>query len=56
MGYAVCVSAAERWVWDFWVENPTEAPQVIYKAACVDFKLQQSRERTTNASRKCRRT
>jgi hypothetical protein len=40
MGYVVCVSDAGRWVWDFWVENPPEAPQVIYKAACVDFKLQ----------------
>jgi hypothetical protein len=42
----VCVSDAERWVWDFW----PEAPQVIYKAACVDFKLQQPLERTTNVS------
>jgi hypothetical protein len=56
MGYAVCVSDAGRWVWDLCVENPPEAPQVIYKAACVDFKLQQSLERTTNVSSKCRRT
>jgi hypothetical protein len=56
MGYVVCVSDAERWGWDFWVENPLEAPQVIYKAACVDFKLQQTLESTTNISSKCRRT
>ena len=58
MGYVVChgVSDAERWGWDFWVENPPEAPQVIYKAACVDFKLQQPRERITNVSSKYRRT
>jgi hypothetical protein len=56
MGYAVYVSDAGRWVWDFWVENPPEALQVIYKAACVDFKLQQPLERTTNVSSKCRRT
>jgi hypothetical protein len=40
MGYAVCVNDTGRWVWDFWVENPPETPQVIYKTACVDFKLQ----------------
>ncbi len=40
MGYVVCVNDTGRWVWDFWVENPPEAPQVIYKTACVDFKLQ----------------
>jgi hypothetical protein len=56
MGYEVCVSATERWVWDFWVENPPETPQVIYKAACVDFKLQHPPERTTNDSSKYRRT
>ena len=36
--------------------KPPESPQVIYKAACVDFKLQQPLERTTNVSSKCRRT
>jgi hypothetical protein len=51
-----CVSDAERWAWDFWVETPLEAPQVTYKAACVDFKLQQPLERITSASRKCKRT
>jgi hypothetical protein len=56
MGYVVCVSDAGRWVWDFWVENPPETSQVIYKAACVDFKFQQPLERTTNVSSKCRRT
>jgi hypothetical protein len=56
MGYVACVSDAERWVWDFWVENPPEAPQGTYKAACVDFKLQQSLKRTTNVSSKYRRT
>ncbi len=40
MGYMVCVSDAERWVWDSWVENPTEVPHVTNKTACVDFKLQ----------------
>ncbi len=56
MGYAVCVSDAGRWVWDFWVENPPEAPQVNYKTVCVDFKLHQPLEHTTNVSSKCRRT
>jgi hypothetical protein len=56
MGYVVYVSDAGRWVWDFWVENPPEALQVIYKAACADFKLQQPLERTTNVSSKYRRT
>jgi hypothetical protein len=56
MGYAVCVSYAGRWVWDFWVENPTETPQVNYKAVCVDFKIQEPLERTTNVSSKYRRT
>jgi hypothetical protein len=42
MGYAVCVSDAGRWVWDFWVETPPETPQVIYKAVCVDFKSSSS--------------
>ena len=56
MGYVACVSDAERWVWDFWAENPREAPEVTYKAACVDFKLQQPLERTTSVSSKCRRT
>jgi hypothetical protein len=56
MGYAVCVSYAGRWVWDFWVENPTETPQVTYKAVCVDFKIQEPLERTTNVSSKYRRT
>jgi hypothetical protein len=56
MGYEVCVSDAWRWVWDFWVENPSETPQVIYKAACVDSKLQQSLERKTNVSSKYRKT
>jgi hypothetical protein len=54
--YVVCVSDAERWGWNFWVENPSEAPQVTYKAACVDFKLQQPLERTSNVSSRCRRT
>jgi hypothetical protein len=40
IGYVACVSDAERWVWDFWAEIPPEAPQVTYKAACLDFKLQ----------------
>ena len=48
MGYVACISDAERWVWDLWAETPLEAPQVIYKAACVDFKTQQPLERTTN--------
>jgi hypothetical protein len=56
MGYAVCVSDVGRWVWDFSVENPPETLQVIYKAVCVDFKIQQPLERTTNVSSKCRRT
>ena len=56
MGYVVYVSDAGRWVWDFWVENPPEALQVIYKATCVDFKIQQALEGTTNVSSKCRRT
>jgi hypothetical protein len=56
MGYVDCVSDAERWVWDFWVENLPEAPKVTYKAVCVDFKLQQSHQCTTNVSSKCRRT
>ena len=56
MGYVVCVSDEERWVWDIWVENPTETPQVTYKATCVDFKFHQPLERTTNVSSKCRRT
>jgi len=56
MGYVASVSDAERWVWDFWAENPPEAPQVTCKAACADFKPQQSLERTTSVSSKCRRT
>jgi hypothetical protein len=56
MGYVDCARDAERWVWDFWVENLTETPKVTYKAVCVDFKIQQSLERTTNVSSKCRRT
>jgi hypothetical protein len=56
MGYVACVSDAERWAWDFWAENPLEAPQGTYKAACVDFKLQQPLERTTSVFSKCKRT
>jgi hypothetical protein len=27
MGYVACVSDAERWAWDFWVENLPQSPQ-----------------------------
>ena len=56
MGYVVCASDAERWVWGSWVENPTESPQVIYKPECVDFKFQETLKSTTNVSNKYRRT
>jgi hypothetical protein len=54
MGYVTCVTDTARWVWDFWVENLPEAPQVTCKTACVDFKLQQPLECSTNVSSKCR--
>jgi hypothetical protein len=50
MGYVAYVSDEGRWAWDFWAETPLEAPQVIYKTACVDFKLQQTLGRITSAS------
>ena len=56
MGNVVCLNDTERWTWDFWSENPPETPQVTYKGAYVDSKLQLPLEDTTSVPIKCRRT
>jgi hypothetical protein len=56
MGYASYARDAEKWVSNYWEEDPLGAPPDIYRAACVASKPQRPQEPTIHAFSGCKTT
>ncbi len=56
MGYASYVRDVEKWVSNYWGEDPLGAPPGICRAACVASKLQRPQELIMRASSGCKMT
>ena len=56
MGYASYVRGVEKWVSNYWEEDPLGAPPGISRAVCVASKPQRPQELTTHAFSGCKTT
>jgi len=56
MGFASYVRDVEKWVSNYWGEDPLGAPPGTYRAACVASKPRQPQEPTIHAFSGCKTT